>query len=818
MALAVPAYDPNTLPVILCGPIVRRLTRNQVSVWVALSVGDPITLHVRRQNDAGEQTDTVTPTRIGRHVFLAVMTVNGVDGATNDQFVTGGLYEYWIDSPTWPADPARRPNWADFTLPGELLPTFMGLPGSLDDIILFHGSCRRAKGDRRDGLAEGYRRMVHEPAQRPHLLILSGDQIYADEVSSTHMLVLRGIADDLFGIDEFGGIQPGTEKVFNGLGNCPVIPGTGTPKIAGRSERSLEIGMTVAEKDHLWTLAEFYGTYLTVWSDVLWPDPLPAWDPSETGLVRHKDPAASPSYGADEHDWNMENFKLDNLVDTMPQVRKLLANTPTLMVFDDHEATDDWNLDYLVSKGVYNNSQGSRVITNALLAYLLFQHWGNRPDRFQQANSPEAKALAAATWQNDPDFHPVDRAAALFNDPLALGSLLGVPPSVPSEANFDQVNGFDLRSNLDPAVTIRYDFRLGAADGYPFNLVILDERTARHMPGTTRQDRPGRVANWALDLMWPAPQGNEADTPTVLIAPAPVLGLHVIEHILQPIFALQEGGERKREYEGWSGHTPTFEYLLERISQWRRVVILSGDVHFGYTHTLTYSKPANASPAMAVQFVASSFKYVMANTLKLHVLGDLTQKLGVVRRRTFFGYSQLTGQQAALLQSPPVSGSRLAYDSIADLALGRVVRHSLEPPAVIEEDIALAYSTTDPQPNDFENPDWMYTIEHVADQRTPVLPDTLPPHIDGPVSLAAALPSPWHGWNADNSATMVRALRASDLHQIGRVFTGLPVLARITFSQAATLTSKQELFISAGNDESEGFVVTNVTEVDLGSG
>ena len=65
---------------------------------------------------------------------------------------------------------------------------------------------------------------------------------------------------------------------------------------------------------------------------------------------------------------------------------------------------------------------------------------------------------------------------------------------------------------------------------------------------------------------------------------------------------------------------------------------------------------------------------------------------------------------------------------------------------------------------------------------------------------------------------MVRALRASDLHQIGRVFTGLPVLARITFSQAATLTSKQELFISAGNDESEGFVVTNVTEVDLGSG
>lgn len=821
MSLQLPAYDPDQLPYILCGPIVRRLTRAQVSIWVALSNGSPVTLTVTRENSGATASTTVTPHRIGRHVWLAVLTVDGVD---NGEFAAGGLYAYSLTSPGWTAQ-TRQPNWPDLSLPGKNLPNFLGMPDTLDEFIIFHGSCRRAKGDRRDGLAQGFGLMVEEPAQRPHLLIMSGDQIYADEVASVHMLVLQRIADDLIGIDEYGGIAPGAQKIFSCINtSAPTIPGAAKPKIAGRGPRCLDIGLTISEKDHLWTLAEFYGTYLTVWSDVLWPNPLPAFDGTAGDLVQYRD-ADGGGHGVNEAGWNLERYNLTNLLETMPKVRKLLANTPTLMIFDDHETTDDWNLDYLVCKAIYNDfdenqpgvarPQGARLVTNALLAYLLFQHWGNCPERFQTSNSPENKALAAALWQNDPNYHPVDRAETLFDSERALADLLGVPGLIPLMAQFPE-EGFALRPTLDPTVTIRYDFRYGPAEGFPFHLVFLDERTVRHLPGYNRLDRPGRIVDWALDLMWPPPQGNEADLPTVLIAPAPVLGLHVIEHIIQPILALQEGGEREREYEGWSGHTPTFEHLLDRIHQWKQVIILSGDVHFGYTHTLSYCKPPGSPPSRAVQFVASSFKYVMANTLKLHILGDLTQKVGAVRRRTFYGYESLSEPQKVLLQSPPVAGSVLAYDSIGDLMLGRVVRHGMEAPAVLAEDVALAYAVTEGhqgQPGNFDMPDWTYTIEHVADERT----STLPAHIQDPIIAATNQASPWQGWDPVKSATMLKALRSSDLHQLGRIFTGMPVLARIRFSNGAGLLSKQELFIPAGNNETGGVTTTTVTEVNLGA-
>ncbi len=48
---AVP-LDVGGLPGIVCGPIVRRLTRSRVSIWVATVAPDPITLIVREVGGA----------------------------------------------------------------------------------------------------------------------------------------------------------------------------------------------------------------------------------------------------------------------------------------------------------------------------------------------------------------------------------------------------------------------------------------------------------------------------------------------------------------------------------------------------------------------------------------------------------------------------------------------------------------------------------------------------------------------------------------------------------------------------------------------
>ena len=120
MALDAAPLDLGTLPVVLAGPILRRLTRGDVSVWVALGVDDDVTLHVRRSGAPATETQTtVTPIRVGRNLHLAVITAAGVDAGS---FTAGTRYEYWLSSPGWPV--ARSPAWNSATFAYGMSPTF----------------------------------------------------------------------------------------------------------------------------------------------------------------------------------------------------------------------------------------------------------------------------------------------------------------------------------------------------------------------------------------------------------------------------------------------------------------------------------------------------------------------------------------------------------------------------------------------------------------------------------------------------------------------------------------------------------------------
>ena len=63
-------------------------------------------------------------------------------------------------------------------------------------------------------------------------------------------------------------------------------------------------------------------------------------------------------------------------------MRRVLANIPSYMIFDDHEVTDDWNMTFSTWKKIYHDPLGMRIIQNALTAYALCQHWGNTPEQF----------------------------------------------------------------------------------------------------------------------------------------------------------------------------------------------------------------------------------------------------------------------------------------------------------------------------------------------------------------------------------------------------------------------------------------------------
>jgi hypothetical protein len=118
---------------------------------------------------------------------------------------------------------------------------------------------------------------------------------------------------------------------------------------------------------------------------------------------------------------------------------------------------------------------------------------------------------------------------------------------------------------------------------------------------------------------------------------------------------------------------------------------------------------------------------------------------------------------------------------VVDVALGRVFRAGQEQPAVLSFEVATAYG--------FGVGDFAYAVEPVDDQRMPAAGVLL--------TAMTGAPTPWVGWDPNKSYTMLGALRASDLHRIGRVWAGLPQVALITLT-IGPLTVHQDLACAAG--------------------
>jgi hypothetical protein len=745
--------DPAQLPVLLCGPIVRRLTRRSVTVWAALSSGSDVTLTVTdAAAGAAVGAVTATPTRVGQALWMSVLTLELAEPAA---FLPGALYDYALTSPGWAV--ARAPVWdADGLTIGtgagaRPLPSFLGLPDGLDAFAIAHASCRKPHGGGSDALALLARRFTQPAGPRLHHLLLTGDQIYADDVAAPLMPRVRRVAQDLVGDREIG----------------PLVPSN---RIADRQDASAAIGLTSsAASNHLWGYAEFAAMYLLAWSDALWPNVLPRF----TDIVPAADFLAGAEVG--EQTWTEQRDALIAFRRDLADVKRLLANTPALMIFDDHDVTDDWNLDRPWSETIYANAAGRRVLANGLLAYTLFQHWGNAPDRFAQAGSPErtirdAVAAVAADGQS-PVTPAVETALGLPAVPFAAGPV-------------------DFRLADDPAA-IRYDVTLAPADGLPCRIVLLDERTMRGFPTDTGPCQ--RVSTAGLAEMLPPLAAGAPDVPTVIVAAAPVLGFHFIEHILQKAAAFVAGAEGPAEFdlESWTAYRPALEALFDRLGPYDPVVFLSGDVHYGFNKRLRLTLPVG--PVRGAQLTASSAKNADALTMAVHVYGDLLMRLNVVRSRRFERYEALTQAQRQAFVNPPPAPAVLPWDDVVDIALGRMARRAAEEPAVFSHEVAQAYGLANPQVD--------YEIRH-QDHEEPFPAAQL---------LQDVVALPRGGWDADRSVRVVRALQQVDLHRIGRVFMGLPQAGIVRFRTAPDLEVVHELLMPVGGDATQVSGETSVT-------
>ena len=152
----------------------------------------------------------------------------------------------------------------------------------------------------------------NEPGSRPGQLFLGGDQIYADDVDENWLALCKEAVPMLFGTErtECLPIQ-GRDECFNTSAEreSELID----DKLSlldwvdnGRANFVKSLGFTsLKARQHLLFFTDYVCTYLLTWSPVLW---------DELSTTRK----------------NLSGFRK-----SLPPIRKLLANIPTYMMFDD---------------------------------------------------------------------------------------------------------------------------------------------------------------------------------------------------------------------------------------------------------------------------------------------------------------------------------------------------------------------------------------------------------------------------------------------------------------------------------------------------
>lgn len=353
-----------------------------------------------------------------------------------------------------------------------------------------------------------------------------------------------------------------------------VQPGT-------RREAFLEENSTLSSDEgmnHLMFFAEFAAMYVMCWSDELWPR-------DASGRLTLGSAAIEASL-ADED--AKQRKELRSFLSTLRRARRALANVPTMMMFDDHEISDDWNLDGPWFESSRTNAAQQRVVRNGLLAFAVFQAWGNEPDRF--TSGVPRSLLDAVTFPDGGSAPPIATQPSQVDVALDLTA----SPASPDER-----------------MTWNWTW-----DGPEHLVVALDTRTRRDYT-TLDPLLPGLLTAAELDRQLSAFVPQKGDTRLrLVIAPAPVMGHPFVERTVQPWLALFQSlkhlstikGGRAADNEAWAVNRITYQSMLRRLAAFRQVIVLSGDVHYAYTNHTAYFGADGQPPARIVQLCSSAAK------------------------------------------------------------------------------------------------------------------------------------------------------------------------------------------------------------------
>ncbi|WP_085640838.1 MULTISPECIES: alkaline phosphatase D family protein [unclassified Pseudomonas] len=521
-----PLDELTPLPPVLAGPLLRRLEPSRLVMWLVGTRPLSLTLHLDGVGDIPLDGTACTVVPVGARAFIHLIDVALQAPLPCDTRIA---YDLLIDG----LQPIAE--WAPHLLYGNADSPDFVLRSRIDQLL--HGSCRKPHHKAADGLLCVDRLLAAEtdPAQRPALLMMTGDQIYADDVAGPMLRAIHALIErlGLFGEHLEGAVVSDSARLYEHPASyyhradlLPALESNETLRERFFGGARKPIFTSSNADNHLVTFAEVMAMYLLVWSPVPWT------------LIDPQPPALTPDR---LKRYALEQVRIDGFKAGLGNVARALAHLPSLMIFDDHDITDDWNLSAQWEETAYGHPFSKRIIGNALIAYLLCQGWGNNPDAFKD---PLEKARRLGT---DGEGRHLDSPAqdALIDDLLRFQRWHYVLPSTPA-------------------------------------LVVLDTRTRRW-----RSERSLKQPSGLLD--WEALcelQQELLDHPSaIIVSPAPVFGVKLIETV-QRVFSWC-GYPLLVDAENWMAHRGAAQVILNIFRHSRTpgsYVVLSGDVHYSFVY------------------------------------------------------------------------------------------------------------------------------------------------------------------------------------------------------------------------------------------
>ncbi|MCK3833937.1 alkaline phosphatase D family protein [Pseudomonas fluorescens] len=522
-------HQPDILPAVIAGPLLRRLEPQRLVIWLVGSRALPLCL--RLQLPQGETLNIpldathcqVVP--VGRHAVIHLIDVALSDALPQDEVIGYDLIVDGIGIAQW----APHLLYADATTPSFVLHSRIN--------HLVHGSCRKPHHRADEGLlcVDRLLAQARTPLERPALLMMSGDQVYADDVAGPMLRAIHALIAHLGLFDEFleGAVVDDSVSLYGHRASyyhradlLPALDSNETlrERFFGGVKKPIFTSSTA--DNHLVTFAEVIAMYLLVWSPTPWT------------LITPQPPQLS---APEQLRYAREQVQIDQLRTGLPGVARVFAHLSTLMIFDDHDITDDWNLSAQWEQTAYGHPFSKRIIGNALLAYLLCQGWGNQPQVFGELLT-QTQALTGQAQGNHLDAAAQDDLLEVL---LKFQQWHYVLPTTPA-------------------------------------LVVLDTRTRRWRSEFTLK-QPSGLLDWeALSEL----QQELLDHPSaIIVSPAPIFGVKLIETV-QKVFSWC-GFPLLVDAENWMAHRGAAQVILNIFRHSRtpgNYVILSGDVHYSFVY------------------------------------------------------------------------------------------------------------------------------------------------------------------------------------------------------------------------------------------